>query len=203
MNRSWIPRLALLALMLASTATLAFADIPNPNNRGASKSDLKTHLQIQTDDKVKEAKLVIPRSLLQQMQAQLDGGNPQTASAAARFFNMSGAQTVLSGIFLSLAFVMGGLWLVRARRRAERIPARAVALTLSLVLVGGITAGVAYANAGPPPVARSLTSKILIPELQWWGAGGEVTVEVVEEGDYIKLVMPRREITDKDRRQTE
>ncbi|MBD0372052.1 MAG: hypothetical protein ICV60_14520 [Pyrinomonadaceae bacterium] len=206
MNRSWIRRSALAALMLLSTTTLAFADIPSPEsrNRNASKTDLKTIMRIDTDDKVKEAKLVIPRSIWQQMQAQLGGSsNPQTTAATARFFNMSSAQTIMSGIFLSLAFTTGGLWLMRSRRRAERIPARAVALTLALLLTGVVTAGVAYANAGPPPVARSLTSKILIPELQWWGAGGEVTVEIVEEGNHIKLVIPRREITDKDRRQTE
>jgi hypothetical protein len=202
MSKSWIPRSALSLLMLLSTITLAVADIPNPNSRNQSKSDLKIQMQIDTDEKVKEAKLIIPRAIWQQMRAQLDGNDSQTAAATTRFFNMSGAQTIMSGIFLSLAFAFGGVWLVRSRKGAERT-ARAVALTVSLFLIGGIAAGVAYANAGPPPVARSLTSKILIPELQWWGAYGEVKLEVVEEGNEIRLVLPRREITDKDRRQTE
>ena len=204
MKKNRIPRLALAALMLVSTTALAFADIPNPNNRSSSKSDLKIQMQIDTDEKAKEARLVIPRAVWQQMRAQLDGSDSQTtATATARFFNMTGAQTIMSGIFLSLAFAFGGVWLMRARKGTERAPARAVALTVALLLTAGITAGVAYANAGPPPVARSLTSKILIPELQWWGAYGEVKVEVVEEGNEIKLVLPKRELTDKERRQTE
>ncbi|HEV7843369.1 MAG TPA: hypothetical protein VGO69_06710 [Pyrinomonadaceae bacterium] len=204
MKKSWIPRAALAGLVLLATTTLAFADIANPDNRNrSSNSDLKIQMQIATDDKAKEAKLVIPRAIWQQMRAQLDGNNsPSAATSAARFFNMTGAQTVMSGIFLSLAFAFGGVWLVRSRKGAERT-ARAVALCVALLLVGGVTAGVAYANAGPPPVARSLTSKILIPELQWWGAYGEVKIEIVEEGNEIKLILPRREITDKDRRQTE
>lgn len=203
MKKSWIPRAALAALMLLAMTTLALADIANPDNRNrSSKSDLKIQMQIDTDEKAKEAKLVIPRAVFQQMTAQLDGNDSSSAATTTRFFNMTNAQTVMSGIFLSMAFAFGGVWLVRSRKGAERT-ARAVALGVALLLVVGVTASVAYANAGPPPVARSLTSKILIPELQWWGAYGEVKIEIVEEGNYIKLVLPKREITDKDRRQTD
>jgi hypothetical protein len=207
MKKSWFPRAAMLALLFVTATPLAFADIPNPNklNRNSSSSsDLKIQMQIDTDEKAKEARLVIPRAVFQQMRAQADGTGSQTTgtTATARFFNMSGAQTIMSGIFLSLAFAFGGVWLVRSRKGAERT-ARMAALSIALLLAGGVTASVAYANAGPPPVARSLTSKILIPELQWWGAYGEVKVEIVEEGSDIKLVLPKRDITDKDRRQTE
>lgn len=204
MKKSWIPRAALAALMLLATTALAFADIANPDNRNRnqSNSDLKTQMQIATDDKAKEAKLIIPRSIFQQMRAQADGNNSQTTATTSRFFNMTGAQTAMSGIFLSLAFAFGGVWLVRSRKGVERT-ARAVALSVAILLIGGIAAGVAYANAGPPPVARSLTSKILIQELQWWGAYGEVKVEIVEEGNEIRLVLPRLKITDKDLRGTE
>jgi hypothetical protein len=207
MKKSWFPRVALAWMVLMTATTLAFADIPNPNQRSgnsSSKSDLKIQMQIDTDDKVKEARLVIPRAVFQQMRAQAEGTDSQRSAttATARFFNMTGAQTIMSGIFLSLAFAFGGVWLVRSRKGAERT-ARVAALSIALLLAVGVTAGVAYANAGPPPVARSLTSKILIPELQWWGASGEVKVQIVEEGNDIKLVLPKRQITDKDRRETE
>jgi hypothetical protein len=205
MKKSWFPRAALAVMVLTAATTLAFADIPNPNSiNRASKSDLKVQLQIDTEEKAKEAKLIIPRSVFQQMMAQAEGTGSQTtgATAVTRFFNMTGAQTIMSGLFLSLAFALGGVWLVRSRKGAERT-ARVAALSVALLLAGGITMSVVYANAGPPPVARSLTSKILIPELQWWGAYGEVKVEIVEKGDNITLVLPKREITDKDRRQTE
>ena len=55
----------------------------------------------------------------------------------------------------------------------------------------GAAATAAYANAGPPPVARSLTSKILIQDAQWYGVYGQVKVEVVDDDDQIKLVLPK------------
>ena len=203
MKTSWIAGRALAPLILMAITAPAFADIPNPSNLNRKKSQepaVKASMHIETDQKAKEAKLIIPRVLWQQMKAELDGTSAQTASDSTRFFNMTGAQTIMSGLFLSLAFAFGGVWLVRSRV-SDR--ARTAALCVSLLLIGGVTTGIAYANAGPPPVARTLTSKILIPELQWWGAYGDVKVEIADEGDQIRLVLPRREITDKDRRQTD
>jgi hypothetical protein len=60
------------------------------------------------------------------------------------------------------------------------------------VALGGAAGATAvYANAGPPPVARSLTSKILIPDLSYWGASGTVKVEVVNDESLIMLVLPK------------
>jgi hypothetical protein len=60
-----------------------------------------------------------------------------------------------------------------------------------LALCGAGTSLV-YANAGPPPVARSLTSKILIPEAMPYGVWGEVKVEIVESGNGVTLVLPAK-----------
>jgi hypothetical protein len=202
MKKSWIPRAALAALVLMSISSLTFADIPNPNTLNGKKpqnSELTMQMQIATDEKAKEARLIIPRGVWQQMKAELDGTDSQTAGVT-RFLDMSGAQTIMSGIFLSLAFAFGGVWLVRSRGNPKP---RAAALGVAVLLAGITATGVAYANAGPPPVARSLTSRILIPELQWWGAYGKVKVEVSEEGREIRLVLPRRKATDKDKEENE
>jgi hypothetical protein len=202
MKKSWIPRIALAALVLTATTTLAFADIANPDNRKTQANPSpKMQMQIATDEKAKEARLIIPREIWQQMKAQLDGNGSQNAAATTRF-NMTGAQTIVSGIFLSLAFAFGGVWLMRTRKGADRL-SRATALGAAVILLCGLTATIAYANAGPPPVARSLTSNILIPELQWWGAYGQVKVEIVEEGNEIRLVLPRTKLKDKDKQETE
>jgi hypothetical protein len=208
MKKSWIPRAAFVALMLLVATPLAFADIPSPekrNTNSASNSELKTEMRISTDEKANQAKLIIPRSIFQQMRAQADDNNSQTATASTRFFNMTGGQTIMSGIFLSLAFAFGGVWLMRTRGNRTATRARAASLVIGLLLIAGVTAGVAYANAGPPPVARSLTSKILIPQLQWWGAYGEVKVEIIDDDRErgIELVLPRRKTTDADMRETE
>lgn len=187
MNKSWIPRALMTALLILACSSLALANIPNPDSIKRSST---TQMRVQPDEKAKEAKLIIPRQVWQQMKAQLDGEGSQNTAAFARIFNMTGAQTIMSGLFLSLAFAFAGLWLVRSRRLASA-QARAAALALALLLSIAGAATLAYANAGPPPSARSLTTKILSPDLQWWGAYGRVKVEIVDEGDEIVLVLPK------------
>jgi hypothetical protein len=64
---------------------------------------------------------------------------------------------------------------------------------LAFAALGGAAAGgvAVYANAGPPPAARSLTSKILSPDLSYWGASGVVKVEVANDESLIMLVLPK------------
>jgi hypothetical protein len=95
----------------------------------------------------------------------------------------------MAGIFLSLAFAFGGVWFVNARKRPDSFTR--VALGIALLSFGGLTTTVVLANMGPPPVARSLTSRILIPDAQWYGVYGSVKVEVVNDGDQITLVLPK------------
>jgi hypothetical protein len=183
--------LALAALLLAA-AIPAFADIALPKEeRGKSpkSSAFTTHMKIEPDEKVTEARLVIPREVWQQMKAGLDGEDSRNAALAGRTFNLGGTQTVVSGLFLSLAFAFGGVWLMRSRKQALRFgPAALCVIAFALC---GAFAGAAYANAGPPPVARSLTSKILIDDLQWWGAYGQVKIEVSADVDRVTLILPR------------
>ncbi|MBC7929620.1 MAG: hypothetical protein H7Z38_03540 [Rubrivivax sp.] len=183
--------LALAAVLLA-TAVPAFANIAPPNTgKGLSpkSSAFTTQMKIEPDEKVKEARLVIPREVWQQMKAGLDGPDSQNAALAGRTFNLGGTQTLMSGVFLSLAFAFGGVWLVRSRKQPARFgPAALCVIAFALC---GAFAGAAYANAGPPPVARSLTSKILIEDLQWWGAYGQVKIEVSGDADRVTLILPR------------
>src|SRR5215210_4037099 len=132
MKKSSIQRATLAALLLLITTTLAFADIARPDSpkpKTQQNSKITTQMRIDPDEKTSEAKLIIPREIWQQMKAQLDGNGAQTASATTRFFNMTGAQTIMSGLFLSLAFAFGGVWLVRSRKGVERT-ARVAALSI-------------------------------------------------------------------------
>lgn len=193
MKKYWINFAALAALLLLGTTALA--DIPNPDSlkRTSSKTKLTTDMRLEPDEKASEAKLLIPREIWGQMKAQLDGKGAQSAGATSRFFNMTSAQTVVSGIFLSMAFAFGGVWLVRSRKGTQQKLSRVAALgVVALLLLSGTAATVAFANAGPPPEARTLTSKVLAPQLQWWGAYGQVKVEIVDEGDEIILVLPKQ-----------
>ncbi|HEX8072300.1 MAG TPA: hypothetical protein VF546_20310 [Pyrinomonadaceae bacterium] len=190
-----LTRVALGALLLACSVT-ALADIPRPDGNPRRPAppppaEFSTRFSISPDVRATEARLVIPRAVWQELRTQFDGGG-QTANTAGSL-RLGNTQTVLAGIFLSLACACGGLWLVRARRADGR--AARVAFGLLLVASGGAAAGAAYANAGPPPVARSLTSRILIPEAQPYGVWGEVKIEIVDDSGPVRLVLP----TGKDR----
>ena len=179
--------LALAALLLAATVS-ASADVAPPDKakiKPPKVSPFTAQMNIQPDLKSGEAKLLIPRSVLEQMRAGLDGDDSH--SAALAFFNTSGAQTLMAGVFLSLAFAFGGVWLVRSRGQRRLGPA---ALCVAALALCGVAATAAYANAGPPPVARSLTTKILIDQAQWYGVYGQVKVEVTDD-DRITLVLPK------------
>jgi hypothetical protein len=146
-------------------------------------------MRIQPDEKAKNAKLLIPRGVLSGLRASLDEGDSQTG-ASTGIAGITGAQTIMVGIFLSLSLAFAGLWLMKSRAQSDRLTRAAV--VIAILGLGTATTSVVLGNAGPPPVARSLTSKILTPELQWWGANGQVTVEIVGDGDQITLVLPRQ-----------
>ena len=180
--------LALAALLLATTVN-ALADVAPPDKAKTNSPkgpSFTAQMHIAPTSKAGDAKLLIPRSVLQQMKAGLDGDDSH--SAAAAYFNTGGGQTLMAGLFLSLAFAFGGVWLVRSRGQRRLGPA---ALCVAALALCGLAATAAYANAGPPPVARSLTSKILIQDAQWYGVYGQVKVEVVDDDDQIRLVLPK------------
>jgi hypothetical protein len=179
----------LLAALLLAASVNAFADVAiRKPDKLPKSSSFTTGMKVSPDEKATEARLLIPRDVWQQMRAGLDGDD--TKAAALTSFNPGGAQTVMAGLFLSLALAFGGLWLVRSRERAGKFgPA---ALCLAALVLCGAAARAVFANAGPPPAARSLTSKILTQDLQWWGAYGQVKVEVTDDVDRITLVLPKQ-----------
>lgn len=189
--KTWTSRIA-LALIIFSATTLAFADVIPPGGKGRhgrtrKPSGINARMHIVPDSSVTEAKLIIPQKVLQQLKAENDGDDSQNAAATNKF-NFTKTQTLMVGLFLSLSIAFGGVWFARARS-TEKKASRIVAGIALLAFVCA-TAMAAYANAGPPPVARSLTSKILIPEATYYGAWGDVNIEVVEEGEQIILKLP-------------
>ena len=191
--------IALVALLFAAaipaSANIAPPNMPTKPPRQTTGAPIR--MQLRPDADAKEAKLIIPRKVLQQLRAELDGGaeDPQAAAAAAAVAsggsNLSSTQTAVAGVFLSLSLVLGGVWLARARAPGRRVSRVASALAFA-ALGGAAASGVAvYANAGPPPSARSLTSKILSPDLSYWGASGVVKIEIADDESLIMLVLPK------------
>jgi hypothetical protein len=195
-----------LTLLLTGFESAAFAfdiPVPRPNAKPDAKSDVNENaaekkyaepikklaepqrFSIRIDEETKVAKLVIPNSVIRALQA--DGAKsgsifPSTQNDIQPLMTRTG--TVVGGALMTLAAIFGGLWFVRSRKAT----APTFAAMASLVLLCGIgTASFVYANAGPPPEARSLTSKIL----KYGFTYGEVQVETTNDADQIVLVLPR------------
>ncbi len=85
-------------------------------------------------------------------------------------------QTMLAGSALALAVSCAGLWMVR-RGKSNKIP-------VLILAVGSVLAGTAlvWANAGPPLRPKPNANQEIF--------SGKITVESVQEGDTVKLIVP-------------
>jgi hypothetical protein len=196
-------RIAMIALILAA-AIPAFADVtvvPTPNNKECggkpcaevNNSNNRIPMIITPRVEAKKAELVIPRRVFQQLQAQANGDNSSSAIGATRGLTLSTAQTVIAGLFLSLALVVGGLWFAWFGPQLGR--AGKTALGLAALILIGASATMVYANIGPPPpVSRSLTSAILNPQIGPWDVQGEVKVSIgPDDTNSIQLILPQKD----------
>lgn len=182
-------------LYLVAMATLfsvtSFANIADPNRPKAKKSKvIDTTLSISLDRKATEARLVIPKSQIKQLRAeleQLDDASDDTAAVSPTF---SQTQTIVSGIFLSLAFVFGGVWFSRSGKTVTKT-GKTLAVGAVLFLSGAF-ATIVFGNAGPPPEARSITSKIFTqPVHDYKQAWGKIKLETSDDGSTaVRLIVP-------------
>ena len=184
-------RIGVVVLLLA-TLTPASADIPNPNRNSSQPQPPRSdapRMRIETDGSATEAKLIIPRSVLRDSRMEAGGGTTGSTSTGLLGGGSVGTQTIVAGIFLSLAFALGGVWLVRARKGTGKVPRAALgAVALMFLSAAG---GIAYANIAPPRMSRPLNADALIQEAKRDGVAGKVRIEIVEEGEQIFLVLPK------------
>ena len=175
-------------LLMMTAAFACLADIARPD-RGSGRvekpaNSVMSEMMIKLDRNTTEAKLVIPRSHLTQLRAELnaidDGGNSAVGSQRV--------QMIVSGTLISLAFVLGGLWFVRSGRKLGSTGSIA-----AIVALAGLSGGMAtmiYANAGPPPEARTINGKMFSQSVHLYKFGfGKVRLELSDE-DQIVLLVP-------------
>lgn len=179
---------AALALLLVAASPVC-ADIALPkqpsHNNNEVRSDLPfSRMTIERVEGLREARLQIPRAQLERMNAAagIEGGGAQSAS-------LKSAGTVVGGVLISLAFVLTGLLLVRSRRRVAF--GRATAAVLVCAVAAGVVAVAAYANA-PAPHYRQQDPGTLVKAVAGLPLAGSIRVEVVDEGNEIKLLVPAK-----------
>ena len=162
---------------------------PTPTAKIMPAKSMDTRLNITITKDAKEAKLIIPRSQLKQLRAELDeldNGSDNTTTAA----NFSRTQTIVSGLFMSLAMVFGGVWFVRSRKVDTKA---AKVLVIGTVLFSTFAAAtMVFANAGPPMELRSITSKLFSDAVTkgWNSASGKIKLEVSDTVSNPELIVP-------------
>jgi hypothetical protein len=188
------------AALIIVFAMIAFADIRLPDTPTPKQSKkIETNLHISIRRNEKEARLRIPKSQIQQLRAELeqldDSDDVTTTTVSAGF---SKTQTIISGLFLSLAFVFGGVWLVRSRPSVTKTN-KALVVGAGLFLTGAMTT-IVFANVGPPPEARSITGKIFTNSVHVYKqASGKIKLEISDDADGgIELIVP--DVKPEDRR---
>ncbi|HEX8737419.1 MAG TPA: hypothetical protein VF721_18945 [Pyrinomonadaceae bacterium] len=176
--------------LIAAFALVALADVRLPDTPTPKQSKkIDTWLHISIDKDAKEARLVIPKSQLKQLRAELEQIDDADATASLGF---SKTQTIVSGLFLSLAFVFGGVWLARSRGGGtSRTKANKTLVVGAGLFLTGALATIAIANVGPPPEARSITGKIFSSGVHTYKqASGKIRLETSDEDRGIELIVP-------------
>lgn len=186
---------ALLVVLLLFSIN-AFADVrlpdapkPTPKKTSVAKKETSVEFHIRVNSNVTEPVLRVPRSALKTMRAGLDGSADDTALATT----VAKLPTVMSGLFLSLAIIFGGVWLARGKQLGKT--GKLVASSLVIVFFSFAFAFTIYANVAPPPF-QGLNGNIFSDAMKnhWNGAVGKVKVEITDE-NYddapIELIIPR------------
>ena len=175
-------KLVVSSLILLSLASVSLADVAKPDKPKKPPKGIDTWMYIKLDRDATKARLIIPRSQLQQLRAELDQIDGDTSTA----LTFAATQTIVSGALLSLAFVFGGLWFVRSSARNSTSAAAA-----SVLLALGSVAAYVHGNAGPPTEARSITGKMFTQAVHLYKQGsGDIKLEVSDDVETPELIVP-------------
>jgi hypothetical protein len=176
-------------MILGIVSVSAFANIANPDRPKRSGKGIDTNLSIRLKRDATEARLIIPRSQLKQLRAELEATDAGADLASSTTKSSLGIQTIAGGAFLSLGLVFGGLWFARSRRPGSE--QGKIVVTLAIAMAFGSGAAMVWANAGPPPEARSITGKMFSQAVHIYGFGsGRIKLEVTDDGDRVELIVP-------------
>lgn len=196
--------LGLLALLLLSSVAV-FSDIARPDKtptRTPKPKTISSSMTIRMDSNTKVATLRVPKDKLKQLSAELDQlADESDDTAAVNTPGLTRTQTIVSGIFLSLALVFGGMWFARSGRSSTTTVKTLV--IFALIAGAGSAATFVYGNVGPPQALRSISSELFDRKafLFYSSAGGTVNIEVTN-GSSVELSVPAPKNWPKDKEET-
>jgi hypothetical protein len=194
-------KLSLIAITVAILSISVFADIrlpetPTPTPKPKPATGKQVEMVIRVTPDVSEPTLVIKKSSVKSLRAALDEAEgidnlaTQEVNETVKPASAIGStQTIVGGLFLSLAFAFGGVWFVKNK------PNKTTVVIFLLAIVGTSTVLV-WGNAIPPRL-YSISKNIFADEVKGYGfAKGKVRLSVVAESESdIKLLVPSTDST--------
>ncbi|MBX3281294.1 MAG: hypothetical protein KF756_02340 [Acidobacteria bacterium] len=181
--------LSVLAILVFAAS--AFGDIARPDRTPTQpKKDtaIDSRLMIRLDSEAKEARLIIPRTEFDELNAQL-GADGQKPLPAVKVGGISQAQTIVGGTFISLAILFAGIWAFRSGKVTTRTGK--IAASVALILAGGGVASFVYANIAPPIETRKINGSIFSPAVQKYKyVNGKIKLEVSDSVNRPTLIVP-------------
>lgn len=184
-------------LMLSIFAVAAFADIkppikPPPSATPAAAAANEARMAISVSRYEDQATLVITKSMIDKINAALKakGEKALIGGGEGAAVNMASTQTIVGGLFLSLALVFGGVWLARSKGQVSKPAVGIVAFAIV-----GMGANLVIGNVPPPK--RVPLSDAVNEKLQGFVAAGKVKIMLVDyqTQDDISLILPKKAVT--------
>ncbi len=194
-------KVVILLVLMTCFAGVIFADIARPSTPKPTPKGNQVEMFVDVTTEVTEPTLVIKKSSTKLLRAALDEAegveNNLAQNEPAKPNFGASTQTVIGGMFLTLAFVFGGVWMARSK------PSKTV---IGLFFVGIFAAGGAlvFANIAPPRIF-GIDKNMLSPEFQTRSgasARGKVRIKIVNDSSPvtsdIKLLIPMNPETNRE-----
>ena len=192
-------KIALIFVLALCLTNLARADIrlpdtPKPTPTAKPKpaaKEVRVPFNLRVQYNYTEPVLQIPRQSIKSLRAQLDAldGGETNGATIAGTSAWSSTQTLMSGLFLSLAMIFGGVWFVRGKNFGKIQKTAASALVCLFVGAGAFAV---FANVAPPPITV-LDGNLFSGQMRgsYRGAVGTVKIELADkDDDRITLIIP-------------
>jgi hypothetical protein len=178
-----------ISLIILAGAISVYADLaPPPKPKPVNgKVIMNTGLEVIPDAKAYDARLQIPRARLGELRAAL--ANEGRDESATLGIANNPTRTIIAGLFLFMSLSFGGVWLARSgQTRIQKIVAAVMLGTAVIAATAIITQG----NVAPPQgyVWRNLPQNLNAGR----PTNGPLKIEIVEEDDVIRLIVPLRAV---------
>jgi hypothetical protein len=186
-------RFGVILVFIVSIAATSFADIKPPVKSAPTATPVdatQVGVSISVSKWEKDGTLVITKSGLEKLNAAARAQWGGTGIAEAEISPRFSTQTLVGGLFLSLAFVFGGVWLARSKGQVSK-----PALGVMVLAIVGVGATLVTGNVAPPKRIALDSGIIDADKMRNSVAAGKMKLLLVdrESNEDVMLVLGNKE----------